>query len=291
MSSENNEYVHLEELGGSKYEIVDGEPNIKGWNVRNETGDQIGEVDELLFDPESLKVRYLVVDLETDDTGLEAKKVLVPIGLAELRQSDNCVRLDNVSVAQLNALPEYEKGKLSQETERSIRNIFERSGQLGSAAVSDAQSQGYDREGFYNHNHFNEDKFYNQGQNKVPIIQENLEVGKQEVDTGTTRIRSRIVERPVQGTVNLREEHISIERNPVNRPVTEADVNAFKEQEFDLTEHAEIPIVSKEARVVEEVTINKNVEHREETINETLRNTEVEAEKIDPTRRDLPGKI
>jgi uncharacterized protein (TIGR02271 family) len=293
MSSENNEYVHLEELGGSKFEIVDGEPNIKGWDVKNERGEDVGEVDELLFDPKSLKVRYLVVDLDNDDAGLEDKKVLVPIGMAELRQVDNCVRLNQVSVAQLNALPEYEKGKLTYETERTIRNIYEGAGVTGAAGATVASSgtEVDDRESFYQHNHFNEDKFYNQNQNKLPIIEENLEVGKQEVDTGTTRIRSRIVERPVEGTVNLREEHVNIERTPVNRPVTDADVNAFKEQEFDITEHAEVPIVNKEARVVEEITINKDVEHRDQTIHETLRSTEVEAEKIDPLRKDEPGKI
>src|SRR3954471_2152492 len=135
MSSDNNEYVHLEELGGSKYEIVDGEPNIKGWDVKNERGEDIGEVDELLFDPESLKVRYLVVELDTNDTGLEDKKVLVPIGMAELKQSDNCVRLDRVSVAQLNALPEYEKGKLTHDTEHTIRNIFEGGGVAGASTA------------------------------------------------------------------------------------------------------------------------------------------------------------
>jgi uncharacterized protein (TIGR02271 family) len=300
MSSDNNEYVHLEELGGSKYEIVDGEPNIKGWDVKNERGEDIGEVDELLFDPESLKVRYLVVDLDTNDTGLEEKRVLVPIGMAELKQSDNCVRLDGVSVSQLNALPEYEKGKLSHETEHSIRNIFEGGAVAGAAGVgagidsgAGVGTQGYDRDSFYQHNHFNEDNFYNQNQNqnKIPIIEENLEVGKQEVNTGTTRIRSKIVERPVEGTINLREEHVNIERTPVNRPVTDADVNAFQEQEINLTEHAEIPVVNKEARVVEEITINKEVENREQTIRDTLRSTEVEAEKIDPKRTDLPGKV
>jgi stress response protein YsnF/sporulation protein YlmC with PRC-barrel domain len=293
MSSDNSEYVHLEELGGSKFEIVDGEPNIKGWDVKNDAGENVGEVDELLFDPQSMKVRYLVVDLDTNDTGLEDKKVLVPIGVAELRQVDNCVRLNHVSVAQLNDLPEYEKGKLSHDTERRIRNIFE-GGSLAGAATGLADvpnTQTDDRESFYRHNHFNEDNFYNQNQTKVPIIEENLEIGKQEVNTGRTRIRSKIVERPVKGTVNLKEEHVSIERTPVDRPISDADVNAFKEQEFEITEHAEIPVVNKEARVVEEITINKDVEVREETIHDTLRSTEVDAEKIDPLRKDLPGKI
>jgi uncharacterized protein (TIGR02271 family) len=299
MSSGNKEYVQLEELGDSKFEVVDGEPNIFGWDVKDERGEHIGEVTELLFDPESLKVRYIVVELNTNETGLEEKQVLVPIGIAELKQSnENHVLLKQVTVPQLNAVPRYEKGKLSYETERTIRYIFEGAGVAGAAAVGTSTiaaeskaTQDDERERFYQHNHFNEDNFYRQNPNKIPIIEENLEIGKQQVNTGTTRIRSKMVERPVEGTVNLREEHVNIERNPVNRPATDADVNAFKEQEIELTEHAEVPIVNKEARIVEEITINKDVEHHDQTIHDTLRSTEVEAEKIDPARKDLPDQI
>ena len=80
MALEDNKYDHLEELGGSDYEIVDGEPNIKGWSVKNSSGELIGEVDELLFDPQSRNVRYLVVDLKGNKLDIDdQKKVLVPI--------------------------------------------------------------------------------------------------------------------------------------------------------------------------------------------------------------------
>jgi sporulation protein YlmC with PRC-barrel domain len=84
-SVKNVKYDHLQELGGSNYEIVDGEPNIKGWKVRNHEGRKIGKVDELLFDPVSQKVRYLVVDLDANELGLDDdRKVLVPIGVAAI---------------------------------------------------------------------------------------------------------------------------------------------------------------------------------------------------------------
>src|SRR5438067_805119 len=85
-----NEGNRLQELGGSNYEIIDGEPNIKGWDVKNARGEKIGEVDELLFDPQSRSVRYLVVDLDDNELDLESddRKVLIPIGLAELYRDD-----------------------------------------------------------------------------------------------------------------------------------------------------------------------------------------------------------
>lgn len=112
------------------------------------------------------------------------------------------------------------------------------------------------------------------------VIEENLQVGKRVEQTGGARLRSRIVERPVEASVRLREEHVNIQRNPVNRPATDADFAAFKEGEIEITESAERAVVSKEARVVEEVTLSKEVTEREEIIRDTVRKTEVDVEPL-----------
>jgi uncharacterized protein (TIGR02271 family) len=114
----------------------------------------------------------------------------------------------------------------------------------------------------------------------IPIIEENLQVGKREVETGGARLRSTIVERPVEETLRLRQERVFVNRNPVNRPATEADLASFREGEIEVTEHGEVPVVSKEARVVEEVSLGKEVEEREETIQGTVRSTEVDVENL-----------
>ncbi|WP_019947555.1 YsnF/AvaK domain-containing protein [Hymenobacter aerophilus] len=122
----------------------------------------------------------------------------------------------------------------------------------------------------------------NTGNNEVSakVIEEKLNVGKRVEETGGARLRSRIVERPVEASVRLREEHVNVERTPVNRPATEADFNAFKEGEVEVTERAERAVVGKEARVVEEVTLGKEVTEREETIRDTVRKTEVDVEQL-----------
>ena len=117
----------------------------------------------------------------------------------------------------------------------------------------------------------------------IKVIQENLEVGKREVERGGVRVRSRIVEKPVEESLRLREERVSVQRTPVNRPATDADLNAFQEGEISLTEHAEVPVVSKTANVVEEISVGKEVSEREEVIRDTVRNTEVDVENIAPT--------
>lgn len=112
----------------------------------------------------------------------------------------------------------------------------------------------------------------------IPIIEEQLNVGKKEVERGKAKLRSRIVERPVEEHLRLREEHVHIERRPVDRPATEADLASFKEGEVELTERAEIPVVAKESRVVEEVRVGKEVKEREETVRDTVKKTEVDVE-------------
>jgi uncharacterized protein (TIGR02271 family) len=122
---------------------------------------------------------------------------------------------------------------------------------------------------------------------KVQVIEENLQVGKREVETGGVRLRSRIVERPVEESIRLREEHVTVERTPVSRPATEADFAAFKEGTVEVTEHAERAVVAKEARVVEEVSLGKEVSEKEETIKDTVRHTEVDTENIRSTDSGL----
>lgn len=127
---------------------------------------------------------------------------------------------------------------------------------------------------------------------KVPVTEEKLKVGKRAVHTGGgVRVHTRITEEPVEEKVSLREEHVSVERRPVDRPVSGADRQAFKEGVVEVDEVQEEPVVSKEARVVEEVTVRKEDTEREETVRDKVRRTEVEVDKTgsstsgDRTRR------
>jgi len=121
------------------------------------------------------------------------------------------------------------------------------------------------------------------GSASLPVIEEELQVGKRTVETGGVRLRSRIVETPVEEHLRLREEHVHVERNPVNRDATAADFNTFREGTIELTEHAEVPVVSKDVRVVEEVRLEKEVEERQEVVRDTLRSTDVEVENLGTT--------
>jgi uncharacterized protein (TIGR02271 family) len=111
----------------------------------------------------------------------------------------------------------------------------------------------------------------------IPVAEEELRVGKRDVSGGRVRVRSYVVETPVQEQVSLREEHVSVERRPVDRAATTGD-NLFRERTIETEERAEEAVVSKEARVKEELVLKKGVEHRTETVSDKVRKTEVEVE-------------
>jgi len=111
---------------------------------------------------------------------------------------------------------------------------------------------------------------------RIPVIEEQLRVGKRAVEQGRVRLRSYVVETPVQEQVNLRQEHVTVERRPVDRPVTGADTSMFKDRTIEAEERSEKAVVSKEARVKEEIAVRKDVEERTETISDKVRRTEVD---------------
>lgn len=111
----------------------------------------------------------------------------------------------------------------------------------------------------------------------IPVVEERLRVGKRETGHGRVRVRAYTVEEPVSETVELREQHVEIERRPVDRAVSAAD--AFQDRTIEAEEYREEAVVQKEARVIEEIGLRKTTDSRQETVSDTVRHTEVEIEK------------
>jgi uncharacterized protein (TIGR02271 family) len=121
-----------------------------------------------------------------------------------------------------------------------------------------------------------------QGEQRFPVVEEQLHVGKREVDRGGVRVETRMEETPVEEQLSLREEHVRVERRPADRPVAAGDVGrAFVEGTIEVTERAEEPVVEKEARVVEEVVVGKEASERTETVRDTVRRTDVEIRPVE----------
>ncbi|RZK54969.1 MAG: PRC-barrel domain containing protein [Pedobacter sp.] len=156
MEQEQPHYRYLQELKGSDYQIVDGEPNIIGWVVKNEANAYLGKVEDLLFDPKTDAVRYLILDLTDNGMHLDDKKVMIPIGIANLQETADEVILPNVHLEQFNALPAYETDKIGPDTEVYIRSVI---GSPAALRIEESISE-FDQNQFYAHHHFDEQKFY-----------------------------------------------------------------------------------------------------------------------------------
>ena len=115
------------------------------------------------------------------------------------------------------------------------------------------------------------------GEQVIPVVAEELQVGKREVEHGGVRIFTRVVSQPANQSVTLHDERVVVDRRPADRPANEADFQTG-DGVVEVTARGEEAVVGKRSRVVEEVVVRKEANDRTEQINETVRHTEIEVE-------------
>ena len=112
---------------------------------------------------------------------------------------------------------------------------------------------------------------------------EEIAVGKRAVETGGVSVHKEVTAKQVEEDVRLHEEHVTVERRPVNREVEPGDLHAFENSTIEMREMAEEAVVEKRASVVEEVVVGKDASERTEHISDTVRKTDVRFEPITGT--------
>ncbi len=118
----------------------------------------------------------------------------------------------------------------------------------------------------------------------IPIIEEELRIGTREVVRGGARVHAQVQEVPVQQDVELIEEHTRVERRPATRLLSESELEAgglLRERVIEVAQMREEAVVRKEAYVREEVVVSKTIERRVERIDETVRRTEVDVDRME----------
>lgn len=87
------------------YEVADGYPEIRGWDVHDADHRSIGRVHDLLVDVAALRVRYLDVELAPRFATTEAdRRVLIPVERVDLDGTGDVVAMPDVRVAQVREL-------------------------------------------------------------------------------------------------------------------------------------------------------------------------------------------
>lgn len=125
-----------------------------------------------------------------------------------------------------------------------------------------------------------------EGETTLPVIEEEIRIGKRQVESGGVRVQTHVTERPVEERVTLQEERVHVERRAVDQPLSAANAEAFKEGVVEISLMGEEVVTSKQARVVEEVVVGKEMVEHQETIRDTVRRTDVEIEEINSTTND-----
>jgi len=119
-----NQVNYLKTLGDSKYEIVAGESDIRGWTVKNDFGRILGRVNDLILDTKSQKIKYFILDTEGNELYLMSRKVLLPLDHSELDEVYKNVIFSGLMANELSSLPTFDKNNLGSKSEEIIYTTF-----------------------------------------------------------------------------------------------------------------------------------------------------------------------
>lgn len=103
------------------YRIAAGEPDIRGWEVRNLSGNHLGEVEDLLIDPHRGEVVMLDVDL--DDA---PDHINLPIRGVQLDRGRRCVIVDSGDIRDAQAAVTSDRDRDLEREDLRARDLRER---------------------------------------------------------------------------------------------------------------------------------------------------------------------
>jgi uncharacterized protein (TIGR02271 family) len=119
----------------------------------------------------------------------------------------------------------------------------------------------------------------------IPVIREEVTIGKRTVETGVTRVRKTVSEREETIDLPLSTEEVQVERVPVNRFIEAPEEIRQEGETTVIPVMEEVVVVEKRIRLKEEIRIKKvakTVHHPEQV---TVRSEEAAVE-----HEDAPGR-
>ena len=215
---------------------------MRGAPVYDNAGEKIGKVEEIFYDHESRRPEWIGIGTGFFGT----KRVLVPVEGAQLAEDGLRVAFSKDHVKDS---PDIDEDEISQECESELTQYY------GLAQPQRTVSSDADQ--------------------AMTRSEEEIEVGKRDVDAGSARLRKWVETEPVELDVELHREVAHVTREPLNRPVGDHD---FTEEEVEVPLHQEKPIVKKQAVAKERIGLEKDVETETQTVRDELRKERVDVE-------------
>jgi len=236
---------------------------LRGADVYDEAGDKIGGVEEIFYDEETRQPEWIGIG-----TGFfKMKRVLVPIQGATVTDDGITVPYSKDRVKDA---PDTSGDRISEAAEADLYAYY---GLQGSTRRSDSMlpegsarppaDTGYERDVDVDPDR------------SMTRSEEEIAVGKREQEVGRARLRKWVETEPVEATVELREERVRVERQPIDEPVRGAEIS---EDVVETTVRGEEAVVEKRAVAKERVSLEKDVDTRQETVRDEVRKERVEIE-------------
>ncbi len=242
------------------YQLAEDEPDVRGWKVFDATCKSLGSIDNLILDTDVDEIRYLSILSD-------GQKRMVPVGMVDIDEADQQVILkENAS---FESFPMDTGEPFTTEKERQYYSTF----------IPESREMSYQRPEFKHES------------DHLMLLEERLRVGKREERAGEAVARKHVQERPVDEQIELREEHVEVERRPINKPLSQTEFAATKGEAFQEGQEIHMPltreeaVVSKEPFVKEEVILRKKTDTHTETIHEKVREEVVEFTGTEPEGR------
>jgi uncharacterized protein (TIGR02271 family) len=244
----------------------DAEYNLNDENVYNPVGhvaygyggDKIGTVRDALVEPDSGRIRYLLVDV---GGWFSSKEVLVPVGHARIDEQG--VYFDNLTKDQVKEMSEYREGEMysSDSMDRDERVLRGMGTDTVNTSVSETEltdRTDYQRRAY-------------QTPDRLQLLEERLVVNKDRFKAGSVQIGKRVETHQESVNVPLQREEVVIERHAVSdaRPV-EGVVLGEGTQTMNVDLEAERANVTKQAYVTEEISVGKRAVTETQTVTDTV---------------------
>jgi uncharacterized protein (TIGR02271 family) len=111
----------------------------------------------------------------------------------------------------------------------------------------------------------------------IPLVDEELEIAKRQVEAGGVRVQTRVVTKAVHREVPVCDERVRVERRKVDEPLSMADADLqFRDRAVEVKARSEQAFAVKRAHAVEELVLTKERTERTEQVEDTVRHTEAE---------------
>jgi len=293
------------------FKVADGYPDITGWDVKAGDGTKIGEVKDLVVDTQAMRARYVDVELDrsvaqmardatTPGDQSDERHVLLPIGDVRLDDTHDDVLVDGYTVAQIGALPRH-GGHLTRDYETSLRRgLTGTAGAAGAAGAgamaashandddrfdydADAHRDRYDEQRLFASRRDRTANATDRDAQRLTLSEEQLSVGKRQVEAGEVGVRKTGETEHVRGSVPLMHEEGTGERHPVSaRSVSDTNIG---EDEIRVPVMREEAVVQKRVVPREEIIVRKHAVTEQQNVEADRRR-----ERLDPSELDQAGR-